>query len=84
MPLSSQGIIFGHVEKPWEAKPRHTGKSRKKGGTNVHWEQNCHHQPWCPSSSEPRWVTAAATKSLQAPSYPSWRVSQGWGCRMHR
>lgn len=20
----------------------------------MHWEQSCHHQPWCPSSSEPR------------------------------
>lgn len=26
----------------------------RREGTTAQWEQSCHHQPWCPSSSEPQ------------------------------
>lgn len=60
---ASAGPAYAHLqprhhfqtcgETPQEAKPRHTeGRVGRGEGTTVQWEQSCHHQPWCPSSSE--------------------------------
>lgn len=56
MPISSQGIISRDMRKNTmggQATP-HRRNSGKRKGTTAQWRQSCHHQPWRPSSSEPR------------------------------
>lgn len=49
----------------------------------MQWEQS-RHQPWYPSSSGLEWGPCSCHHPLMGPICPSWRVSQGWGSRMHQ
>lgn len=46
----------------------------------MQWEQSCHHQPWCPSSSEAQvGATAAATNPSEDPLLPQLEGCPGLG-----
>lgn len=85
LPSSSQGIVSGHVGKPREAKPRHTeGRVGREEGPTCTGTTTVTTSPGVPPAPSLGRVPTAATKPLQAPSCPSWRVPQGWDSRMHR
>lgn len=45
----------------------------------MHWDQNCHHQPWCPSSSEPRMGRCRRHQILAGPLLPQLEGLPGLG-----
>lgn len=71
-PMSSQGIISGHAEKPWEAKPHHTeGRTGRKEGPPCSGNRAVTTSPGVPPALSLGWATAATTNPSQAPSCPA-------------